>query len=137
MPNLSSANIQDFEQAFISFYRKEVVYADARLTKEEFLNSMRVFLWFLKDNDFSDIREACKNTITFMNGADPLNLGLLQFLNAYVQDGDLDCTAFIGGISNTIPQTVEALSATYKNLLKEDFPRSAGFVILRNMFFFL
>lgn len=122
MEFLSAPNILDFENKFISYYRKEVVYNEATFTKDEFLKSLRVFLWFKEDNDFADIRDVCEKTITLLNNDDPLKLGLLHFLNAYVKDGDLDCTQFFCGISNNIPQTVRALANNYKNTMMERFP---------------
>lgn len=114
-------NIQDFESEFITFYKKEVVYKNVKLSKEEFLYSLKVFYWFVKQNEFLDLREVCENTIAFMNNEDRQKLGLLHFLTAYVQNGDLDCTAFPSGISNNIPQMIRALSNTYKSLMKPQF----------------
>ena len=109
-------NIEKFEAEFTSFYKKEVVYNDGVLSKEDFLGSLRVFYWFVEENDFQDLREACKRFMTIMNNEDPIRLGLFNFIKAYVEEGDLDCTVLSSDIINNIPQTIRALSNTYKSL---------------------
>jgi hypothetical protein len=122
MQFLSADNIIEFEEGFISHYKNDIVYSNTVFTKSELLKSLRVFSWFVPGDEFADIREVCEKTIALLNNEDPLKLGLTHFLSAYIDNGDLDCKHFTGGISNNIPQTIRALANTYKNLLKEDNP---------------
>jgi hypothetical protein len=122
MQFLLTDNIREFEEGFISYYKRDILHNNVTFPKGDFSKSLRVFSWFVPGEDFSDIREVSEKIIQFLNNEDPVKLGLLHFLTAYVNKGDLDCTNFTGGISNNIPQTIRALANTYKNLLQEDNP---------------
>ncbi|MCI5056613.1 MAG: hypothetical protein MRY83_10925 [Flavobacteriales bacterium] len=112
-------NLIDFEKSFISYYKSKIVYNETPLNTEDFINSLRVFTWFAKEFEFSDVRTSCEDVITLFGSKDPFNLGLMSFLLSYVNHETLYCNDFALGISNNIPQTIQAFCGSYQKLLLE------------------
>lgn len=101
---LTSKQLPAFTDAIRAHWRDEQPLDD-----EMMVQALRVFIWFIPGFDFEDVRKACEHIRPFLEAhrSELHFAGLPLLVQAYLDDGDLDCSDYVS-ITNNVQTMVRA-----------------------------